>query len=102
MTKEQTYRCSCIKCGHTMTVTGKHCEDAKCPKCGATMRRAERPGPGKEASERFKESVKAKAGLKDSAYQKIKQVTRLLTGAGVKPSVANTLANKIIAVIRSK
>jgi len=43
---EQTYRCSCIKCGYTMTVTGKHCTDVKCPKCGGDMRRASRPGPG--------------------------------------------------------
>jgi len=43
-----TYNCECIKCGYTMKST-KHCADLKCPKCGAQMRRKERPGPGQEA-----------------------------------------------------
>lgn len=46
-TKAQ-YNCECIKCGHKVT-TDKHCNTFKCPKCGGTMRRAERPGPGQES-----------------------------------------------------
>ena len=42
------YNCECIKCGYKMT-SDKHCKDIKCPKCGGTMRRVERPGPGEES-----------------------------------------------------
>jgi len=41
------YNCECINCGYKMT-SDKHCKEIKCPKCGGTMRRAERPGPGEE------------------------------------------------------
>ena len=43
------YNCECIKCKHKMT-SEKHCKDLKCPKCGGTMRRVERPGPGEESN----------------------------------------------------
>jgi len=39
--------CQCIKCGYKL-VSEKHCNTIKCPKCGGSMRRAERPGPGRE------------------------------------------------------
>ena len=43
------YECECIKCGKKITST-EHCFNiAKCPSCGAkgSMRRANRPGPGR-------------------------------------------------------
>lgn len=40
--------CSCIECNHVIEVTGKHCRDVICPKCGGTMRRIERPGAGEK------------------------------------------------------
>ncbi|GAG63199.1 unnamed protein product, partial [marine sediment metagenome] len=43
------YNCECIKCGHKMT-SDKHCKEIKCPECGGTMRRVERPGPGEETN----------------------------------------------------
>lgn len=43
------YNCECIKCKYKMT-SDKHCKDIKCPKCGGTMRRVERPGPGEETN----------------------------------------------------
>ena len=43
------YNCECIKCKYRMT-SEKHCKDIKCPKCGGTMRRVERPGPGEETN----------------------------------------------------
>jgi hypothetical protein len=44
--------CECISCGHKQEMeAGQHCQDIKCPKCGGEMRRAERPGPGKEAAD---------------------------------------------------
>jgi len=46
-TKNETYDCECIECGHQMT-TKNHCKDEKCPECGGTMRRADRPGPGED------------------------------------------------------
>jgi len=42
---KQEYNCECIECSYKMK-SDKHCKDIKCPKCGGTMRRAERPGPG--------------------------------------------------------
>ena len=43
--KDKSYNCECIACGHKME-SKDHCDTLKCPKCGAKMRRAERPGPG--------------------------------------------------------
>lgn len=51
------YKCECIKCGHKL-VSEKHCKDIKCPECGGTMRREERPGPGQESVGSDKEKVK--------------------------------------------
>jgi len=45
--EKKKYNCECIKCKHKME-SDKHCNEIKCPKCGGEMRRAERPGPGKE------------------------------------------------------
>ena len=44
---KQEYECECIKCGYKMT-SNKHCDTISCPKCSGEMRRASRPGPGKE------------------------------------------------------
>ena len=42
------YNCSCPKCGTKKVATaGKHCNEIKCPKCGSSMRRADRPGTGR-------------------------------------------------------
>jgi len=46
--KAESYRCECPECGHKMT-SKAHCKDVECPECGATMRREERPGPGKKS-----------------------------------------------------
>jgi len=45
--KQDAYECECLECGHKLT-SEKHCIDIKCPECGGEMRRAERPGVGKE------------------------------------------------------
>lgn len=51
--EKKKYNCECIKCKHKME-SDKHCNEIKCPECGGEMRRAERPGPGKEeAKEKF-------------------------------------------------
>jgi len=59
--RKEEYNCECIKCGHKMT-TEEHCVDLKCPKCGGEMRRAERPGAGrdlaKDGIQFFKEDTK--------------------------------------------
>lgn len=56
VTKEQKakYTCECIDCGHTLE-TDEHCKDLECPKCGGTMRRIERPGPGEESLDKPEE-----------------------------------------------
>lgn len=48
--EEASYKCSCIACGNTITSTA-HCNTLKCSKCGGTMRRASRPGPGQASTE---------------------------------------------------
>jgi len=45
----ETFNCECIECGHKLE-SDEHCKDIKCPECGATMRRAERPGPGQPSN----------------------------------------------------
>jgi len=54
------YTCECLECGHKID-TDEHCREIKCPKCGGEMRRAERPGPGREADE-----VVTKPGLDET------------------------------------
>jgi len=49
--KAETFNCECVECGHEL-ISEKHCSDIKCPECGGEMRRAERPGPGKEKAGR--------------------------------------------------
>jgi len=63
--EKQTYECECLDCGHKVT-SEKHCADFKCPKCGGTMRRAERPGAGQKEIEKLngeKEEMKIKGAL---------------------------------------
>lgn len=43
----ETYQCSCIKCGFKMGSV-KHCDELKCPMCGGQMRRADKPGIGRD------------------------------------------------------
>jgi len=50
ITKAMEYNCECLECGHKMT-SPTHCMDTKCPKCGGTMRRIDRPGIGKQEDE---------------------------------------------------
>lgn len=50
------FTCECLKCGHKLE-TDKHCVDLKCPKCGGEMRRAERPGPGRNIEPEALKSV---------------------------------------------
>ena len=48
--------CECPKCGNQMPLPeGKHCKDIKCKKCKTSMRRADRPGKGKEKRNKDKE-----------------------------------------------
>jgi len=49
----QQFDCECIECGYKVK-TDKHCNTFKCPKCGSTMRRQERPGPGQNKKEMVK------------------------------------------------
>jgi len=48
--EKQQYACECIECGWTVT-TEQHCVDIKCEECGGEMRRAERPGEGRNITE---------------------------------------------------
>ena len=64
--EKQQYNCECIKCGYTMK-TDKHCKDITCPECGGEMRRAERPGPGRNINA---EDTEIKSGRVLSAKNK--------------------------------
>jgi len=46
--KAETFACECIKCGNKEN-SAEHCKDLKCSKCGGQMRRASRPGIGRNA-----------------------------------------------------
>ena len=41
------FKCECIKCDF-QTTSNQHCANIKCPKCGGQMRRANRPGVGRD------------------------------------------------------
>jgi len=56
--KQETFECECIECGHKIK-SEKHCKDLKCSECGGQMRRAGRPGPG-QASYENSEVINAK------------------------------------------
>ncbi|MCK4731584.1 MAG: hypothetical protein KAT65_03915 [Methanophagales archaeon] len=69
---EATFKCSCVKCEHIQNApAGKHCTDIKCEKCGGTMRRASRPGPGKEDLEKEINALEKESWLSacDSGYK---------------------------------
>jgi len=60
------YDCVCLQCGYKET-TNEHCADIKCPKCGGTMRRQERPGVGRSTPD-AKLSAEERKKLPDSAF----------------------------------
>ena len=70
--KATTYNCECIDCGFKLK-TEEHCKDVKCPECGGTMRRDERPGAGEEAPPKAL-SQEALADEIDFALQAIHEV----------------------------
>ena len=43
--KEPPAKCVCPECDAIVNSSGKHCNEIKCPKCGAEMR-AQKPGTG--------------------------------------------------------
>ena len=45
--ESKKFICSCIKCNYKIS-SDNHCNTLTCPKCGSSMRRAERPGPGQD------------------------------------------------------
>ena len=47
---KDSFECECVDCGYKET-SDKHCKDLKCAECGGQMRRASRPGPGKDSAE---------------------------------------------------
>jgi len=47
------YECECIDCGAKIN-SDQHCNELKCEKCGGQMRRAERPGVGRNSAPEHK------------------------------------------------
>lgn len=88
------FSCSCTKCSYTVTLKeGKHCADKKCPDCGAQLRRANRPGPGKgsleERVERIENKVfkNEKGGNKMAEEKKVEKTTEKEIKVEKKPEV---------------
>ena len=48
-TDDAKYDCECMDCGHTES-GDEHCADLTCSECGGQMRRADRPGRGRQES----------------------------------------------------
>lgn len=63
-----SFSCSCPKCGYK-TKSDKHCNTIKCPKCGQTLRRANRPGTGRPDL-----SPNAKSDLETAPYKTIREL----------------------------
>lgn len=87
--KTTMYDCECIDCGHKFT-SEKHCSDVKCPECGGEVRRAERPGPGKEKSGRVLSGAnleKVRKGL-DALQAGLEALQALLEAAEGEPEPA--------------
>ena len=77
--EEAQFNCSCVKCGYKMS-SESHCKDIKCPKCGGTMRRAERPGPGQssksnEGGNKMSEEKKVEKAEEIQEEKKVEEVT---------------------------
>lgn len=68
--KAERFSCECIKCGYKVT-SEEHCKDIECPKCGGEMRRAERPGPGKEAEVEVVKDVDVNGAVKRALENKL-------------------------------
>ena len=58
--KKELWNCECLDCGNIVK-TSEHCNTIDCPKCGGEMRRADRPGIGKDEfvydKEKFEKSL---------------------------------------------
>lgn len=68
--KPLVYTCECINCGWTIKQS-EHCNTIKCEKCGSTMRRKERPGPGREAKMFAEPGIDP--GTKSAKYYRVRQ-----------------------------
>jgi len=67
------YNCSCPKCKFKrIAPEGKHCNEIKCPKCGSSMRRVNRPGTGRP--DKSPNAKKTKAELEGSPYPTIQSL----------------------------
>ena len=67
--EQETFNCECIKCGYKLK-SKEHCADIKCPKCGGTMRRAERPGPGQSQKLNIKPKGEVKMSKDENKEEK--------------------------------
>ena len=69
--ESKKFTCSCIKCNFK-TTSDNHCNTLTCPKCGGSMRRTERPGPGQDESI-MKDRKLIKRKSKDKIVSKFSQ-----------------------------
>ena len=102
--KAESFDCECIKCGHKEKST-EHCKDLKCSKCGGQMRRANRPGIGREAEKatnrlnkvlmiarEFKGKLKEAFGIQSL---KDKELAYTIEEAKKKDGIINTVKSEV-------
>jgi len=75
------YNCECISCGWKH-ISEKHCNTYKCEKCGGTMRRVGRPGPGQESGEviELEDKKPIKENVEEEPKQTVGEVTIKIKG----------------------
>jgi len=76
--KSGKFNCECIKCNFSKS-SDSHCKDLKCPKCGAQMRRKERPGTGQPGKSKTLTTKQRKA-IPDSLFAEVKKIKNKKTG----------------------
>jgi len=98
--EKEKYDCECIDCDYKMT-SDKHCKEIKCPECGGTMRRAERPGPGEDSKTEGEPLPKKEEEEPDKSFSINKIYEIVKENKELKEKIA-TLELKAGAVLNAK
>ena len=92
------FNCECLECGHKMK-SDEHCNTLKCPECGGEMRRAERPGTGKEVDgleiEEQTLDIDVKDNEKPTEPEEVKEETVDISADEIKEIVNGALNEQV-------
>ena len=89
---KKSYECECIKCGNKAKSAG-HCVDFKCSKCGGQMRRADRPGIGRDKG-RLNRVLKIAKGMKSQLKLRKKELASNVLINGIKKLALEIMNNR--------